>query len=328
LIYQESEIVTSPSMTILVAEDDPITRLMLVKILARWGYEVAQTDDGGVALERILEGRIDLVVTDWEMPGLSGEQLCRQVRERVSERYVYMLLLTSHTERSHLVAGLEAGADDYLTKPFDPVELRARLSVGCRFIELDRRWRTTQDELCRVNAILSEQAATDPLMGIGNRRAFEQTLERVHADALRHRISYSLVMADIDYFKRYNDRYGHQGGDQVLRRVAHLLRETIRRGDELFRYGGEEIVLVLPRCAGDHVTAAADRLRQAVFVEAIEHLGNPPGVVTLSFGCSSFLPEQDDSFSPHEVLEQADQALYQAKEAGRNRVERWRPPDN
>lgn len=313
--------------TVLVAEDDRLTRMLLVRTFLKWNLDVLEAADGDEALASISDNTVDLVVTDWEMPGTDGPELCRRVRRDLTERYVYIIMLTSHLEQDHLVAGLDAGADDYITKPFDPVELRARLDVGRRFIELDRRWRATEEQLRRANSMLEERAATDGLTGLGNRRAFDEALTRFHARALRHETSYGLVMIDVDHFKAYNDNYGHPAGDEVLRQIATALRDTTRTGDEVFRYGGEEIVVLLAWCPGACVGIVAERMCATVRDAAIPHEHAPPGVVTVSIGGASFVPPINDSMTAEEILERADHSLYRAKDGGRDRADIWIPPE-
>jgi diguanylate cyclase (GGDEF)-like protein len=301
---------------ILVAEDDRATRLLLSRALAGWGYDVVAACDGEEAWETLSREKMRMLVSDWEMPRLAGPALCRRIREG-SMPYVYALLLTTHKEPARLVEGLDAGADDFIAKPFNPAELRARLGVGRRILGLQDDLAAKFEELERANAQLARIAGTDPLMNIGNRRSFEESIERVAAGALRERNSYGVLMVDVDHFKKVNDRYGHATGDRVLSAVAAALSNAKGHADEVFRYGGEEIVLVSPDQSGDGLRALGERLRLAIAELRIERAGEGAIGVTASFGAA--LGERGE-IPWGSVVEHADQALYCSKESGRDRV--------
>ena len=303
-------------MKIVVAEDDRATRLLLTRTLAGWGYEVVATADGEEAWEAIRVEQARVLVSDWEMPRLSGPELCRRIRER-SGSYVYTLLLTSHRESARIVEGLDAGADDFVSKPFEPAELRARLGVGRRVLRLEDDLARKFEELERANEQLARIAAVDPLMNIGNRRSFEEAMARASIRAVVERSRYGVVMIDVDHFKRFNDRHGHATGDRVLSAVAAALAATKEPRDELFRWGGEEVILVAPGRTAATLRDIAERLRLAVAALRIEvGIGESLGV-TASFG-GALADEPETPFTA--VVEWADQALYVAKNAGRNCV--------
>jgi two-component system cell cycle response regulator len=301
---------------ILVAEDDRATRLLLTRALAGWGYEVVAASDGEEAWEALSRERMRMLVSDWEMPRLEGPALCRRIREG-SMPYVYALLLTTHKEPARLVEGLDAGADDFIAKPFNPAELRARLGVGRRILGLQDDLAAKFEELQRANAQLARIAGTDPLMNIGNRRSFEEAIARVSKRAAGEGRDYGVLMVDVDHFKKVNDRYGHAMGDRVLSAVATALSSAKGQADEVFRYGGEEIVLVSPEQTPDGLRALGERLRAAIAAVRIEHIGDCAIGVTASFGGA--LADRGE-VQWETVVEHADRALYGSKETGRDRV--------
>ncbi len=311
-------------MKVLLAEDDRATRMILARVLERWGYEVVTVADGHSALARVGQGDLQMVVTDWQMPGLDGPALCARIRQQRTP-YVYIVLLTSFRDPEHLVQGLEAGADDFIAKPFDPAELRARLNVGRRILRLQDDLASRAEALRRANEDLSRIAATDALLGIGNRRAFDEALARAHHDAARLGRPFGLLMGDIDRFKDVNDQHGHLVGDQVLIQVAGALREAIGHAGEVFRYGGEELVaLVDPSPDDATLRSVAERIRAAVAGRSVPVLHDDrPLSVTLSVGAARWDPS--DPLAPEALVHRADLALYAAKHAGRDRVVSWSP---
>ncbi len=300
-------------MRILIAEDDIISRKMLGRALVRMGHEVISAEDG-VEAERILQKeQLSLVIADWEMPNMDGVELVRRIRASEEERYVYVILLTSRTGKEDMVSGLKSGADDYITKPFDSDELMVRIRAGERIIRL-------QEELAERNVQLEEMALVDGLTSVANRRAFDTEFKKLRFHSTRFKRPFSLLMLDIDHFKLYNDNLGHEAGDEALRSVAQTLVENVRTSDTVFRYGGEEFVVLLPETALEGANLVANKLCHTIEISGISHPGNPPyGVVTVSAGVGSFDPSE--AGSDQAVLGQADQALYRAKANGRNRVE-------
>jgi diguanylate cyclase (GGDEF)-like protein len=300
-------------MKILLADDERIARTMLERSLRGWGYEVVSVTDGEAALAA-LRGDPDLRlgILDWVMPKVDGLEVCRAIRADGSEPYRYLMLLTARDDKAHIVEGLEAGADDYLTKPCDPVELKVRLRAGRRVVEL-------QSELIRAREALRFEATHDSLTGLMNRAALLPQLERELSRSRRSSGHVAVIMGDIDHFKRVNDTHGHFIGDIVLREVAQRLARSIRTYDTVGRLGGEEFLVVLPDCDAGTGTVVAERLRLAVASKAVrgDDLEIP---VTMSFGVAS--TDLNESASAADLIRAADAALYRAKFAGRDRVVR------
>lgn len=304
-------------MKILVAEDDPVSRRLLEVTLRKWGYEVVTCADGQAAWEALkAPDAPQLVILDWMMPRLDGLQVCKNVRnpdERPAEPYVYIILLTAKSQKTDMVTGLEAGADDYLTKPFDAQELRMRLRAGRRILDL-------LDELVQAREIMREQARKDSLTQLCTRATVLELLKHELDRSQRHSLDsdapVSVVLADLDHFKHINDTYGHLAGDAVLREAARRMREAIRPYDSIGRYGGEEFLLVLSNCDTLGAAAIAERLLQAVRKDTIV-LAEATVSVTLSAGVATSGVIQD----PETLVGAADAALYRAKRGGRNRVE-------
>jgi diguanylate cyclase (GGDEF)-like protein len=252
------------------------------------------------------------VISDWMMPNMDGDEFCRRVRAEPNAPYAYFILLTSLDDRKHMVAGMEAGADDYLTKPFGEEELATRLIAAARVSGLHR-------ELERLHAGLFEDARRDALTSLGNRRRQDEDLELLAGRAERYDHSFCVALFDVDRFKAYNDSAGHPAGDGVLRAVAAELVRQSRRGDAIYRYGGEELLVVFPAQALSAAEGAAERMRASIEALGIPHPGLEPGaVVTASAGVASFDAEGGDDVA--KLLERVDSALYTAKRAGRNRV--------
>jgi len=296
-------------MRVLVADDDNASRLLLERVLAKWGYEVVAVSDGQAAWE-VLSGpdAPELAVLDWMMPGLDGVEVCRRLRALDLSNPPYVILLTSRGEKEDLATGLEAGASDYVQKPFDPVELRARLLVGRRFAELNAK-------LLEVQRELERQALTDSLTQVMNRRAVLGRLEEELVRARRQGLSLSIAVLDLDHFKAVNDNYGHAAGDEVLRTVVARTLASLRPYDVLGRIGGEEFLIVMPGVAAQGAAAVLERVRAAVRSCPIELPTGESISVTVSLGGASLVDE-----TPDELLRRADDALYQPKAQGRDRV--------
>ena len=308
-------------MKILIADDDPTSRLLLKAMVSKLGHECVVAEDGSSAWEVLASGGIDVLLTDWMMPGVDGPELCRRLRNEVGGAYIYIVLTTGLDHPEDVLEGMSAGADDYLTKPVDKFAVQTRLVAAERVTELHHQLAYTQAQLERANLELLEQSLTDQLTGLGNRRRMDEDLDRVHARARRLGRTYGVAIFDIDYFKRYNDHYGHVAGDGALRDVASCIELIVRAGECAYRYGGEEFLVLMPDCGlGDVVSTAADRIRRNVLQAAIPHEARPsePHVVTVSGGVSCWMP--GSRLSAREMLEEADQALYDAKTAGRNRI--------
>jgi len=299
-------------VNILIADDDPVSRLLVERFLAGWGYNVVSAADGNAANQALMaDDTPRLAVLDWMMPGFTGPELCREVRKRVGRPYTYVLLVTSREGKEDVISGLNAGADDYLTKPVNPEELHARLRVGVRIIELE-------DKLLAAQKVLQHRATHDELTGLLNRAAIVELLRRELARAPREKSCCGVLLADLDNFKTVNDTYGHGAGDEVLREAAARLTAAVREYDAVGRYGGEEFLVVLPGCDAAALRVRAEHVltdfRDRLFVAGGESLR-----VTLSIGASSSAdwPESD----PDALVRSADGSLYRAKREGRDRAE-------
>lgn len=307
-------------MRVLIAEDDAVSRMILRRSVERLGHECLAAENGLAALElyRNTPG-VDLVISDWMMPGIDGPGLCRLIRDDKRDGYTYFIFLSALGDKGHLLAGLAAGADDYLSKPLDCDELQVRLASAHRVTQLHRRLAAQNEQLGRLNRRLFEESREDPLTHLGNRLRLDEDLDVLQARSRRYGHSYAVALCDVDLFKAYNDRYGHLAGDEVLKKVAGRITRQRRGGDTAYRYGGEEFLIVLPEQTLGAATSTADTLRKTIARLCIPHEANdPPGIVTISAGVAAL--STGNSRSADELLEQADAALYRAKEAGRNRV--------
>ena len=297
-------------MRILVAEYNATARLALGRMLQEWGHEVVVTKDTAEAWQVLHSAAAPrLAVLDWTMPEMDGAKLCRRVRALPTERPPYLLLLTARNGKEAVVAGLRAGADDYLSKPYDAEELRARLDVGLRLVGLT-------DDLLEAQASMRVQARTDPLTGVLNRGAVMGELEGLRRRAAEGGHGLGVGMLDIDHFKRVNDTYGHAAGDEVLREVVRRALAALRPCDVLGRFGGEEFLIVVPDAWDPQLAGALDDVRRAVAAEPVRVDGDSLITVTASLGGALYGAESLD-----QLIARADAALYAAKEGGRDRVE-------
>jgi len=306
-------------MRVLVADDDTTCRLVLQATVEKLGHDCIVAMDGQDAWEKFEASSPDVLITDWMMPGLNGPELCRRVRERDDGGYTYVVLATSLGQHENVLVGMESGADDYLTKPISPFDLRTRLIAARRVTDLHKQVARFHGELERLNVELALQARTDPLTGLGNRLRLHEDLEAHHERAVRYGHAYCVALCDLDEFKRFNDTYGHLEGDHALRRVGQTLQLNSRGADGAYRYGGEEFVLVLTDTSMTRAVRAMERIRVAVEELAITHAGKlPVGVMTISVGIAAW--DAASGAAPDELLAVADEALYQSKAKGRNRV--------
>lgn len=300
---------------VLIAEDDPIFRHLLQSWLQRWNYRVIAVENGLDAWNALqLENSPQMAILDWMMPGLDGVEVCRRIRHQAHGPYRYTLLLTAKDNKKDIVTGLEAGADDYLTKPFDVDELRARIRSGKRILEL-------QDALLRAHQALQFEAAHDPLTGLWNRGAI---LDLLRSETTRHQRtgnSLGVMMLDIDNFKQINDQHGHLIGDSVIQEVAKRLKAAAHPYDSIGRYGGEEFLILVPSCGGSDLAASAERLRTSATEPSIQTaVGEVRTTISIGVVAASPLTGEDAEYEA--LLRASDAALYRAKAQGRNRVER------
>lgn len=306
-------------MRVLIAEDDTVSRLTLRRAIELLGHDVLVATDGESAWDLYLRENVDVIVSDWLMPGLTGVELCRRVREQPSETYTYFMLLTSMEGKQNFMQGMQAGADDYLTKPLDREELRVRLQAASRVTSLHHQLAEKTRELKRANLALAESARHDPLTGLGNRLQLREDLFRLQRWLDRYGRGFGVALCDVDRFKLYNDRYGHLAGDDVLQAISSTIAGTIRSGDMAYRYGGEELLIIMPEQSVDTSLTAMERVRESVEHLGISHaLNDPYGVVTISIGLVGV--ESGEGLAWEAALSRADAALYHAKASGRNRV--------
>lgn len=300
-------------MKILLAEDSAVYRCLMSECLKEWGFDLVVANDGAEAW-RLLKGpdAPRLILLNWMLPCIDGIELCRRVRKlETCEGYAYIVILTAQARKEALAEAMEAGADDYLVKPFEPSELRARLLVGKRILDLQR-------DLVFSRESFRFAATHDFLTGILNRAEVLASLERELARNRRANGPVGIVLADLDHFKQINDSLGHLAGDVVLKEVARRLKSDLRVYDSVGRYGGEEFLVVLPGCDLDTTTRRANEICRFVSSEPIATLGGRTAV-TLSMGATASNCSPDATIES--LLQEADTALYRAKENGRNRVE-------
>lgn len=302
---------------VLIADDSIVSRHLLEATLRKWGYQVAVACDGAEAWAILQqEDAPSLAILDWVMPVLTGPEVCMKLRQRVGGKYTYTLLLTSKNQKEDLIQGMAAGADDYLTKPFDRQELQVRLEAGKRILRLHEELFAAQQKLVR-------QATYDDLTGLFNRPRILESLRAELARASRERQPLGLVITDIDKFKAINDTYGHAIGDSVLREAAQRMHASVRAYDAVGRYGGEEFLVVLPGCDLETTAGQAERLRIALCQAPMMVCDGVdsdrfPLPVSASFGATA--AEPGHALSVEALIKLADDALYEAKRMGRNRV--------
>jgi diguanylate cyclase (GGDEF)-like protein len=295
-------------MRVLIAEDDLTSRMLLTKVLQKWGYDVIVTLNGAEAWEILQTADSPrIAILDWMMPEMDGIDVCRRVRALDTRQPPYVILLTALGEKDDMMTGFEAGADDYVGKPYDPAELRARVEVGRRLVELN-------DKLIEAQLRFEVQAHTDALTGLPNRRAIVETLEEELQRSAREGTSLAVGILDIDHFKRVNDECGHAAGDAVLCGLARRMESVLRPYDTVGRFGGEEFLIVAPGVSRSGLGELLERLRGAASGEPFT-AGERDLVVTVSLGGAVSVGESMDA-----LIARADDALYEAKERGRDLV--------
>ena len=299
-------------MKILIADDDRISRRLMERTLQRSGYDVTTVENGLQAVEELSKpDGPRLALIDWMMPKLDGTALCREIRGRKNERYVYMVLLTANELNEDLVTGLQAGADDYLTKPCHSAELNARLHAGRRILLLE-------DQLMAATEAMRFKATHDALTSLWDRGAIISMLRSALSRSSREERPVSIMLCDVDHFKNINDVHGHIVGDEVLREVSSRLVGAVRSSDAVGRFGGEEFLLVLDGCSEDHLKVLAEQVRSSITRSPFStSIGPIP--VTLSAGALT-IKQWDGQMLIEPILGEVDIALYQAKRGGRDQV--------
>ena len=303
-------------MKILIADDDRMSRRLLEKTLEREGYEVIAVENGRLALEQLsLPDGPRLGLLDWMMPELDGPGVCLEVRKQHERPYIHIVLVTSRASKQDIVAGLEAGADDYLTKPWDATELTARLRVRQRILQLE-------DRLVEARETMRFKATHDPLTSLFNRGVIVDLLARELTRTRREKGCTVVMLGDLDHFKSVNDMYGHVVGDEVLREIARRLLASIRSYDFVGRYGGEEFLIVLNNCDSTQAVVRAEEVLNKISQHPVRTTCGPLPI-TMSLGILAC--RELDLGLVEEILIKADSALYQAKADGRNCVRLAKP---
>lgn len=312
---------------ILIVDDRRENRLLLRRTLSAAGHDTAEAEDGSDCVARVRENPPDLILLDLLMPLMDGDEACRQIKSDPNTATIPILMVSAQDDEQRIVACLDAGAQDYITKPFNPRIVEARVRSALRAKRYEDRQRTllaqlesSQRELRRANAELSRLSLEDGLLHIGNRRALEMDLEQADGIYQRYERSYAVALIDVDQFKSYNDTHGHPAGDRVLREVADVTQASIRDSDRVYRYGGEELLVFMPETDEGDAARLAERLRSSVEQLACEHEASSHKVVTLSIGAASPQTLKDSARGWRDVIRAADAALYAAKRDGRNCV--------
>jgi diguanylate cyclase (GGDEF)-like protein len=301
-------------MQILIVDDDPVARQILRSSLVRCGYQVIEKADGQAAWEYLQTEPVRFMITDWVMPCMEGLELIRKVRAANFSKYIYMIILTGKGDKGDMVDGLSAGADDYLVKPFDLNELRARVMIGKRILDLEDRLHSARDQM---EIVAMHDSTTDLL----NRRAIYNHAEAELNRAQRDHQPCCLAMIDIDHFKNVNDHYGHLTGDRALRHVADCIVHSVRSYDWVGRWGGDEFLVVFPNT--DPATAAhiAERIRATILDDPLSLANHQFLPLQVSMGIT--IAQPGPTLSLDTLIQQTDESLYQAKESGRNRFVIW-----
>lgn len=298
-------------MQVIIVDDDPVSRQILKGILRKSGYEVIEMPDGQAAWEYLQKEPARLVITDWIMPRMDGLELIQKIRAAQSPNYVYILILTGKDDKSDVVDGLNAGADDYLTKPFHINELRARVKIGERILDLESNLKNARDQM-------EEMAMHDSVTGLWNRRAIYIHTEAEFNRARRDSASVSLMLIDIDHFKEINDQYGHINGDRALQYVAENIGMNVRSYDWAGRWGGDEFLVILPGTSEQEAVVIANRIRENIDSSQVQLSSGEKVPLQVSIGVIDW--DLGHSFALDTAIQMVDEALYTAKKSGRNRV--------
>ncbi|MFZ2055364.1 MAG: diguanylate cyclase, partial [Candidatus Aminicenantales bacterium] len=295
-------------MKILIAEDDLISSKILQRNLLNWGYYVVPARTGADAWQALQDEELRMALLDWMMPGIDGIEVCRKIRRRKKYKYTYIILLSAKDRKQDIITGLSSGADDYMTKPVNFLELRARLQTGRRIIDLE-------DKLLFVQNQLKDIASRDGLTKIWNRSESAKFLSEELERGQREGVPTGVILLDIDQFKKINDFYGHDIGDQALLQVVSRLKKKARKSDKIGRYGGDEIIIVLPRCSSSEIVKIAERFRLSVAEKKVK---TELDMVTLTISAGCATSDVTGILNAERFIKVADEALLKAKSQGRN----------
>lgn len=292
-------------MDVLLVDDDPITRLAVCAALEEWDFTPVVAEDGHQALQRLEQKNPPhLMIIDWSMPGLSGPELCKTIRQREDGQFFYILMLTGKEGSSAIVEAMEAGADDFISKPFDHRVLKVRIAAGSRIVRLEQT--------------LNQLASRDALTQCWNRRMIDELMQNAIKEAHRKHGPLCLMVLDIDHFKAINDTHGHGPGDVALKHLVTVMNNNLREYDQVGRYGGEEFVILLPNTATEEAWGIAERVRSAVQFQPAYVNSQLSISLTVSIGLAQL--DEDGTEDQQHLFQRADAALYEAKGSGRNRI--------
>ena len=301
------------SFPILIVEDDMITRRIMERVFLKHNYKVEIAENGKQALQKLSVSFFPIVISDWQMPEMDGIELCKFIRKQKYEGYVFFILLSSHSTKKDIIHGLQAGADEYLSKPINPAELIARISTAKRILKLERT-------LIKANSEIKKLSITDPLTKAFNRGYLEERMPIEMKRAQRYNNSLSLILSDIDFFKKVNDVYGHQAGDKVLKEFVKLLKHSTRTNvDFVVRFGGEEFLVILPETDLKTAMKIAERIRNSTEMLITKHQQHQIKI-TASFGVATFKYNNKEDYNYERLVSEADKNLYKSKKTGRNKV--------
>lgn len=299
--------------TILIADDDYNFRNAMIDMVQLWGYDVISAKNGFDVWEILLGGDAPrMMILDWIMPGMDGVEICKRLRSRKDDPYIYIILVTIQDQIEKLAEGITAGADDYLTKPVVPEELEARLLAGKRILDL-------QAELMSARDALQLQATHDPLTDLWNRKGILDILKREVSRASRNSVPLSVIMADVDDFKFINDSFGHPVGDRVLAEIAARMQDTLRSYDAVGRLGGDEFLMVLPGCDTEAALCLAERVRKKMALRQFPFPEDDIFSISISLGIAS--SSMGIGLDVDDLVLAADSALLRAKQMGKDRIE-------